>query len=92
MLHEALDRTADDLDACPVQLAPNLVGAIDLPVGVPDLLDPGAQDRIVMGVCRKRAVVTLSGGRAPIPGGGNPQGLADRSDPVGIPVPVDETV
>lgn len=38
--HQPLDRTAGHLDAFAVELTPDLAGAIDLQVGLPDLFDP----------------------------------------------------
>ena len=65
---EASWPTAGDLDAFAVQLTPDLVGAIDLHVGVPDPLDFRAQDLIALGACRKQAGVPLSGSMAPTSG------------------------
>ncbi|EAA20200.1 hypothetical protein, partial [Plasmodium yoelii yoelii] len=89
-LHQALDRATGDLDTFAVQRAPDLVGAIHLHVGVPDPLNFWHQNRIALGTRGKQAGVALLRRMAPIPGRGNPQDLADRLDPVAIPVPVDE--
>ena len=42
-LHEPLDRTTGHHDAFAVQLPPDLVGTIDLQVGLPDAFDLGHQ-------------------------------------------------
>ena len=89
-LHEALDRAAGNRHPFTVQLAPDLVGPVDLHVGVPDPLDFGRQFSVAPGTDTPPTGIAFLGGMAPIAGRGNPQDLADRLDPVGITVPVDE--
>ena len=69
-LHETLDRAAGNPDAFAVYLAPDLVGPVDLPIGVPNPLDFRDQHRIALGTCWNPAGVALLGRMAPIPRGG----------------------
>ena len=48
-IHEALDGAAGHPDTFAVQLLPDLVGAVDLQVGLPDALDVRDQGVITLG-------------------------------------------
>lgn len=74
------------------QLNPDLVRAVNLHVGVPDPLDMHHQQFIALGTGRAEFRIALTGRMAAICRGGDPQDLADRLDPVGITLMVDEGV
>jgi hypothetical protein len=70
-------------------LLPDLVSAIDLHVGVPDPLNVWDQSVIMVGSCTAQGWVAHLGCVAPVTRRGNLQNLADRLDPVRMPVAVD---
>jgi len=88
--HESLDRTAGYHDAFAVQLPPDLVGTIDPQVGLPDTLDLGHQHRITQHSLAALFRVSQQGDMTPVARRGNLQLPADRLDPEGITMLVDE--
>ena len=88
--HQALDRAAGHRYALAVQLAPDLVGAVDLQVGLPDPFDLRHQDLVASGPRAAQLRPALSGRMAPIARRGDLQHLADRLDPVHVAMLVDE--
>jgi hypothetical protein len=53
-------------NALPVHLQPDLVGAIDLHVGMPDALNVRHQGVVTLRACAAQLGVALAGGVAPI--------------------------
>jgi len=49
--HQSFDRASRRLRPFPRQLPPDLVGAVDLHVGLPDTLDLRRQDVVALGAC-----------------------------------------
>jgi hypothetical protein len=88
--HQAFDGTACHLNAFPLQLPPDLVGAIHLKVGQPDALNVRNQTCIPARPGAQQRGIALSGGMAPVSGRGDLQQLADRLDPETLTVLVDE--
>ena len=86
-LHQTFDCAARHRNAFAVQLPPDLVGPIDLEVGLPDPLDLRQQDPIALG-----AGAAQFGRAPPVGRRGDLQDLADRLDPVRLPVLVDAGV
>lgn len=80
-LHQTFDCAARHRNAFAVQLPPDLVGPIDLEVGLPDPLDLRQQDPIALG-----AGAAQFGRAPPVGRRGDLQDLADRLDPVRLPV------
>jgi len=74
------------------QLAPNLVGAEDLQVRLPDSLDVDAQHVIALDTGIAQCRVALRRSVAPIARRRDLHHLADRLDTVGMAVPVDESL
>src|SRR5487761_2752763 len=73
-----------------VELMPDLVAPVDLHMGLPDPLYLRHQALIAQSACTAQGWVALLRRMAPIPRRGDPQDLADRLDPVGVAMPVDE--
>ena len=71
---------------------PDLVGTIDLHIGLPDALDMGSQDDIALSPFAAQCRVALSRGMAAVTRRGNLQNLANRLDPERIPVLIDEVL
>ncbi len=88
--HESLDRATGHHDAFAVQLPPDLVGTMDLPVGLPDALDLGCQGLVTPHSLATLFRIAPQGNVAPVTRRGNLQLPADRLDPEGITVFVDE--
>ncbi len=57
--HEPLDRAACCLDALPVHLQPDFVGAVDTWVGLPDALDVRHQRVVTLGTSTAQLWVAL---------------------------------
>ena len=91
MPHQAFDRTACDLDAFALHLPPDLVCAVDLKIGLPDVFDRGYQSLIAFGALTAQGWNAYPRGMAPIARRGDLQDFADRLDPVQVPVLIDET-
>jgi hypothetical protein len=64
--HQPLDGAACNLDTFTVHLMPDLVGTVDLHVGLPDLLDLGHQGVIRLGTCTAQFGLALARSMAPI--------------------------
>jgi hypothetical protein len=64
--HQPLDRAARNGDAFAVELLPDLVGAVDLHVGVPHALDVRHQDIVTLSSGAASLRVALFAGVAPI--------------------------
>lgn len=90
LAHEAFNGTTGDRNAFPVELPPDLVGAIDLKIDLPDAFDLADQHFIALSASATQFRIPLSGSMAPIRGRGNLQLLADRLDPETLPVFVDK--
>ncbi len=88
--HEALDRAAGHPYAFTVHLLPALVGAIDLPVGMPDPLDPGDQGLVTLGTGAMKLWTALESCMQAVTRWGDLQGPADRLDPERVAVAVHE--
>jgi hypothetical protein len=65
-LHQTLDRAAGNLDTLPVHLLPDLVGAIDPHVGLPDALNRRHQGVVTLGACTAQLGIALMGSMAPV--------------------------
>ena len=74
------------------QLPPDLVGAVDLHVGLPDALDLRHQDLVALSAGAALCRLAPQRCMAPISRRGDLQYLADRLDPVGIAMLVDEVL
>jgi hypothetical protein len=74
----------------PVQLHPDLVGAVDLHVGIPDALDLRFELSIAPGSSADQQCVPLASRVAPVSRRGELQNLADRLDPASAAVLIDE--
>src|SRR5258708_39155356 len=90
LLHQAFDRAARPRDALPAHLLPDLRRAVDLHVGLPDTLDlrPQALITYCTGTAPRRIAKLHS--MAPVARRGNPRDLADRLDPEGVALLIDE--
>lgn len=71
--HQSFDGATHHLNAFPLQLPPDLVGAIDLEIGLPDPLDMGNQEFVPSGPGTAQRRIPLPGGMAPVGGRGDPQ-------------------
>src|SRR5512135_1933324 len=89
-LHQPLDRATGYLNVLALQLPPDLLGTIHLEVGMPYALNMGLQRLITLGAHAAQCGIALLRNMTPIPGRGDLQYLADRLDPVGVAMPVDE--
>ena len=87
--HEPLNGTTCHQDALAVHLQPDLVGSVDLPVGVPHALDVSLQPLVTQGACTAQLRVALPGGMAPVARRGHLQYTTDGLDPVIVTVAVD---
>src|SRR5690606_3089342 len=90
--HQALDRAARHRNAFAVHLPPDLVGAVGMHVGVPDTLDRPHQFSITLGARTAQFRMTLPCRMAPVARRGDLQSLADRLDPVQMPMLIDESL
>jgi hypothetical protein len=88
--HQARHRAAGDRDLLPVELAPDLAHAIDAEVRLEHAPDLGLQGRIALGAARQLLRVGSSRDMGVIRRRGDRQDPADRLDPVGVPMLVDE--
>lgn len=89
--HEAFNRATCHDNALPFQLMPNLVGTVDLHVGLPDLVNPCQQDFILFGTGTTQLWAASPSGMAAVTQRGDLQYCADRLDPVGGAMLVDES-
>ncbi len=89
-LHESFDRTTGHHDDFAVQLPPDFVGTIDLQVGLPDALDLRHQHLVTPHSLAALFRIAPQGNMAPVARRGNLQLPADRLDPEGITMLVDE--
>src|SRR5690606_28484711 len=87
--HQAFDRAAGYGNAFALQLMPDLAYTVDLHVGLPDTPNLCHQTLVALAACAAQFWPSLAGGVMPICRWGNLQHLADRLDPVDVPVPVD---
>ncbi len=88
--HQAFDRASRCLRPFASQLAPDLVGNVDLHVGSPDALDLPRQNVVALGSFATSLGAAPKRGMTSIPGRGNLQDLADRLDPESIAMLVDQ--
>lgn len=88
--HQAGNRAAGDADTLPLHLPPDLSHAIDGEVVVEDTPDHGLERVVPLGAIRQPVGFTPFGDMVVVGGRGNRQHLADRLDPMRIPVIVDE--
>lgn len=89
-LHQPPDRAACDHNALPVHLLPDLRHTVDLHVGPPDTLDLGLQDLIAFGTSAAFGRITKLRSMASVARRGDPQYLADRLDPEGVAMLINE--
>src|SRR5690606_25062272 len=90
--HQTFDRAAGNGDAFSVELLPDLVGTVDLHVGSPHTFDVRSQCTVTLCALTSQGRVALLGGVAPIARRGDLQHLADRLDPVGLSMLIDEAL
>ena len=90
--HQSLDGAARYARAFTAQLPPDLVSTVDLHVGVPDALDLRRQHLIAAHSSATPLRISAKRGMSSIPRRGDLQHLADRLDPVGAAVLVDEAI
>src|SRR5919202_1439961 len=88
--HEACDRAAGDLEALALQLPPELAHAIDPEVLVEHTLDLALEHLVSLGPLAALGRIAALGGVLVVSGRGDRQHLADRLDPVGLTMRVDE--
>src|SRR5574344_2534368 len=88
--HQPFDRAARHVEAFASQLSPDLAHAVDREVFAPDALNLGTERLIPAQASRPPFRVGLAGGMLVVGRRGNRQYLADRLDPVGLAVVVDE--
>ncbi len=90
LAHETFERATSNLNAFAVELQPDLVGAIDTKIGLPDALYFANQHLALPGPCTAQFRILLASGMVPISERGNLQNLADRLAPEMHPVLVDK--
>ncbi len=88
--HQSRNRTACHRNTFPIHLLPDLRHAIDLHVGLPDALDLGLQNLIAFGAGAAFGRIAKLRSMASVARRGNPQDLADRLDPEGVAMLIDE--
>lgn len=88
--HRTLHLAARRRDAFALKLMPDLVGAVDLQVGLPDALGVRYRHRVALRPHAQRLWVKLMGRMAPIGRRGNLRCPGDRHDPKGDAVLFDE--
>src|ERR687885_1197899 len=88
--HEACDRAAGDLEALALQLPPDLAHAIDPEVLVEHALDLALEHLVSFGPLGAPGRIAALGGVLVVSGRGDRQHPADRLDPVGLTMRVDE--
>ena len=88
--HQPRHRAAGDRNALAGELPPDLAHAIDPEVLLEHPSDLGFQGLIALGTARQLLGISPPGGMGVIRRGGDRQDLADRLDPVDIPMIVDE--
>src|SRR5690606_17263882 len=91
VLHQPCHRAASDIEALAAQLVPDLAQAVDAPVVLENTPYLGAQRLVPFGTIRQPRRVGTFGQMVIIGGRGDRQNVADRLDPVRIPMRVDET-
>ena len=88
--HQSFHRAARHRLAFTAELSPDLVGPIDLHVGFPDALDLGRRCLVALNMCTAPLGVAPKGCVPSISRRGDLQNSADRLNPVGVAVLVDE--
>jgi hypothetical protein len=88
--HQALDRASRNRCSFTPQLMPDLIGAVDTHVDDPDAFNLWSQFIVSMRSRRSQARVTLPGSMASISRRGDLHHFADRLDPEGIAMQVNE--
>jgi hypothetical protein len=88
--HEAADRASRDVLSLPPELAPHLAHAVDAEVRIEYAPDVGLQDEVAPGPGRQPGRVGAPGDMGAVRRRGDRQHLADRLDPVGPAMVVDE--
>src|SRR5690606_27064844 len=90
--HQPFHRAAGRRDAFPVQLAPHLARPVGLAVLLPDPVDLRRQRLLPVPAWGLAHRVDLAAGVVVVRRRGDRQHLADRLDPVGVPVLIDEVL
>ncbi len=86
ILHQPGDCATGDIEAFPIQLMPNLAHPVDPPVRLAHALDLGPQRRVPPGTIRQPGRIGPLRQVVIIGGWGDRQNLADRLDPVLLPM------
>ena len=86
LAHQALHRASSDINSLTSQLAPNLVGAVDLQVCLPDPFDVYAQHVVTLDTRTTQLRITLLRGVSPVAGRRDLHHPADRLDAVSMAV------
>ncbi len=86
LAHQALHRAAGHICALTPQLAPNLVGSIDLHVRLPDSFDVDAQHVVTLDPCTTQLGIAPLRGVTPVAGRRDLHHPADRLDAVSMAV------
>ena len=90
LAHQPLNGAAGHGHVIALDLAPDLLGAIDLQVGVPDALDLGRQDGVTASPGATERRVALLRRIPPVARWSDLQRFADRLDSVGVAMRVNE--
>ena len=90
LAHQPFDGAARYHHTLAVELAPDLVGPVDLEVGLPYPLDLRHQAGIALRATRAQRLVALASSMAPIRRQGDLQNATDRLDPELLAMPVDK--
>jgi len=88
--HQPFHRATRHRHPFAIHLLPDLVGAIDLHIGLPNLLDVGNQLLIALGTGWQQRRVALPGRMQAVTAGGDLQDLADRLDPEAVTMLIDK--
>lgn len=89
---QPLEGAAGHCKAFSAHLVPDLVGALDLRIGLPGTLDLRRQGRIALCPCAAQCRVALTRCMTQVTRWGNLQDLADRLDPIAVAVLVDKVL
>ena len=90
LAHQAHHGAAGHVGSLTPQLAPHLVGPVDLQVRLPDSFDVRAHHVVALSTGTAQCRVALLGRVAPVARRCDPHHLADRLDTIGMAVPIDE--
>jgi hypothetical protein len=90
VLHQPFDSAANHRDTLPVHLHQDFIRSLDPHVGLPDTLDLGPQAFIAYRTSAAARRIAKLCSMAPVAGRGNPQVLANRLDPEGGAMLIDE--